>query len=302
MAGVLESIVEKISEGNPVLAKKLRKNYKKFSNEHINEAEEFLSIYIKYLESISKNIDYAVDCYLKMSGDMFFERMKFLESGKYSNRSYKDVDEKIYGNPEIMDYHMHGLTLAQFLWPDQYIRFKFFSDNLLKYTPVNTYLEIGGGHGLYVREAVKLLQNNCQFTVVDISQSSLNICQNLTGGDNVRFILKDIFDYPDTEKFDFITIGEVIEHLEDPLMLLNKIHSILNDIGTVYLTTPVNAPMIDHIYLFNNVDEIKALLGKANFKIVDDVEVYSDELPIELAIKHKIPLMYACFLKKDQLN
>jgi 2-polyprenyl-3-methyl-5-hydroxy-6-metoxy-1,4-benzoquinol methylase len=126
----------------------------------------------------------------------------------------------------------------------------------------------------------------------------LNICENLSGGENVNFILKDIFEYPDTDKYDFITVGEVIEHLEDPLRLLNKIHTILNDNGTVYLTTPVNAPMIDHIYLFNNVDEIKTLLTKANFKIVDDVSAYSEDIREELAVKHKIPLMYACFLKK----
>ncbi|MEO8514078.1 MAG: class I SAM-dependent methyltransferase [Ignavibacteria bacterium] len=298
MPEILEYIVNKISEANPISAKKLKRNYSKFSDQHLTEAEEFLNLYSVYLNSISRNIDYAVDCYLKMTSDMFTERMKFLETGEYSNKFYKDVDEKIYSNPEIMDYHMHGLAIAQFLWPDQYIRFRFFSDNLLKYSPVNSYLEIGGGHGLYVREAVKLLESKTDFAVIDISQSSLNICENMSEGENVNFILKDIFEYHEEAKFDFITIGEVIEHLEDPLKLLNKIHSILNTGGSVYLTTPVNAPMIDHIYLFNNVDEIKELMMKANFKIIEDVAVYSEDLPEELAIKHKIPLMYACFLKK----
>ena len=295
----LEYIINKISEANPVSAKKLKKNYAKFSKEHISEAEDFLNLYSAYLGKINKNMDYAIECYLKMTGDMFIERMKFLETGEYANKSYKDVDEKIYSNPDIMDYHMHGLAIAQFLWPDQYTRFRFFSENLLKFAPIKNYLEIGGGHGQYVREAVKQLGSNCNFTVIDISQSSLNICENLAGGENVKFILKDIFDYNDSEKYDFITVGEVIEHLEDPLSLLKKIHSFLNDNGTVYLTTPVNAPMIDHIYLFNNVNEIKGLLKKANFKVIDDIQEYSEDLPQELAEKHKIPLMYACFLKKD---
>ncbi len=299
MPEILEYIVNKISDANPVSAKKLRRNYSKFTEQHRQDAENFLVLYSKYLGSISKNIDYAVECYLKMTSDMFSERMKFLETGEYSNKLYKDVDEKIYSNPEIMDYHMHGLSIAQFLWPDQYIRFRFFADNLLKYEPVENYLEIGGGHGLYVREAIKILGSKTNFTVVDISQSSLNICQNMSTGENVNFILKDIFDYNEDEKFDFITVGEVIEHLEKPLELLNKIHSILNTNGTVYLTTPVNAPMIDHIYLFNNVKEIKDLLEEANFKIADDIAVYSEDLPEELAIQHKIPLMYACFLKKS---
>lgn len=299
MPGILEYIINRIADANPVSAKKLRKNYKKFSAQHVKDAEEFLELYSLYLNSISKNIDYAVECYLKMTGDMFLERMRFLETGEYSNKLYKDVNEKIYSNPDIMDYHMHGLAIGQFLWPDQYIRYRFFSDNLLKYEPVRNYLEIGGGHGLYLREAVKQLGEKCDFTVIDISRSSLNICENMSPERNVKFILKDIFEYHDSDKFDFITVGEVIEHLEDPLKLLDKMHSILNDNGTVYLTTPVNAPMIDHIYLFRNVNEIKELLNKADFKIVEDVQAYSEDLPEELAIEHKIPLMYACFLKKN---
>jgi hypothetical protein len=107
MSEILEHIVNKISEANPVSAKKLRKNYSQFSREHIDKAEDFFNLYSDYLNRIHKNIDYAVDCYLRMTGDMFYERMKFLETGEYSNKSYKS-DEKIYSNSEIMDYHSMG--------------------------------------------------------------------------------------------------------------------------------------------------------------------------------------------------
>jgi len=295
----LENIINKISEANPLAGKKLKRNFPLYSGEHKQKAEEFFNRYSEYLRSLNKTIDFAVDCYLKMIGDMFHERINFLESGKYSNTSYKEVEEKIYSKPEIMDYHMHGLILAQFLWLDQFVRFKFFSDNLLKHKPVKKYLEVGGGHGLYVGEAVKLLGSEIEFEVVDISQSSLNICMNLVHGRNVNFVLKDIFEYNDSDKFDFITAGEVVEHLEDPLSLLMKLNDLLDDSGTVYLTTPVNAPMIDHIYLFNSVAEIRTLIEKANLKIVDETQAYSDLMPEEQVIKHKIPLMYACFLKKQ---
>src|SRR5437016_1649634 len=149
---ILEYVVEKIAESNPLASKKLRKNLRKFTYEHKKKADDFLTIYLDYLNSIDKSIDFAIDCYLKMTGDMFYERIKFLETGRYSNKSYKEVEKKIYGNSEIMDYQMHGLILAQFLWPDQYIRFTFFADNFLKYKPIKRYLEIGGGHGLYIAE------------------------------------------------------------------------------------------------------------------------------------------------------
>jgi 2-polyprenyl-3-methyl-5-hydroxy-6-metoxy-1,4-benzoquinol methylase len=298
MQSQIEYAVNKIAAENPVAGKKLKKNFTKFTDEHKKKADEFLAGYTKYLSSINKSIDYAIDCYLKMTGDMFYERIKFLETGRYANNSYKEVEQKVYSNPDVMDYHMHGLILAQFLWPDQYIRFTFFSDNLSGFKPIRRYLEVGGGHGLYVSEAIRLLGKETEFDVVDISQSSLNICKGIISNDNVNFVLKDIFEYSDSEKFDFITIGEVIEHLENPLELLKKLHSMMKENAKMYLTTPVNAPMIDHIYLFNNVDEIKALLNQAGFRIVKYVKAYSDEMPEELAIEHKIPLMYACFLEK----
>jgi len=300
MSSELELIVEKIAEANPVAGKKLRKNFKKFDGEHKQRADDFLRLYSDYLSSISKTIDYSIDCYLKMTGDMFYERMKFLETGEYSNKSYKEVNARVYGNPDVMDYHMHGLILAQFLWPDQYIRFKFFSDNLEKYKPISNYLEVGGGHGVFVAEAVRILGKDTRFVVNDISQSSIELCRNLVKGGNVDFILKDIFEYDDNDKFDFITAGEVIEHLEDPKSLLRKLHNMLNKDGAMYLTTPVNAPMIDHIFLFNDVSEIRQLLNDTGFCIKEEIQAYSDDMPEELAIQHKIPLMYACFLKKSE--
>lgn len=300
MSSELELIVEKIAQANPVAGKKLRRNFKKFDDEHRHRAEDFLKLYTEYLNSINKTIDFSIECYLKMMGDMFYERMKFLETGVYSNRSYKEVNEKVYGVPDVMDYHMHGLILAQFLWPDQYIRFKFFSENLRKYEPIRHYLEVGGGHGVFVAEAVRILGSGTRFVVNDISKSSIELCRNLVKGGDVDFILKDIFEYSEKDKFDFITIGEVIEHLEDPKALLKKLHSMLNDNGSMYLTTPVNAPMIDHIYLFKNVTEIRELLIDCGFRITEEIQAYSDEMPEELAIQHKIPLMYACFLKKSK--
>jgi len=298
MSSPLEYIVARISEQNPVASKKLKKNLTKFSDEHKKNANEFFSLYSEYLNSIGKSIDYAIDCYLKMIGDMFYERLQFLETGRYANESYKDVNARIYSNPEIMDYHLHGLMLGQFLWLDQYIRFKFFCDNLRKYKPITRYLEIGAGHGLYVSEAARQFGEDVAFEVLDISPSSIEICKSLVKGKKINFILSDAFAYESSEKFDFITIGEVIEHLEDPLPLLEKIYDMLCENGNVYLTTPVNAPMIDHIYLFNNIEEIKSLVNKAGFAIVEDIAVYSDDMPEELAVKHKIPLMYACFMKK----
>ena len=108
-----------------------------------------------------------------------------------------------------------------------------------------------------------------------------------------------IFDFDGTEKYDFITIGEVIEHVEDPKALMQKLGELLTENGTIYVTTPANAPMIDHIYLFHDAEDIRSFLKDAGFKIVEDRAVFAENMEEKKAIKHKVPLMYAAFIQKS---
>ncbi|MBC7643004.1 MAG: class I SAM-dependent methyltransferase [Flavobacterium sp.] len=245
-------------------------------------------------------IDFGVTCYLHMIDDMLEERYNFLRTGQYSNTSFEAVEKRVYGDSKIMDYHMHGLVLAQFLWFDQYDRILFFMDNFKKYKlHTNNYLEIGGGHGLYINQAIKILPEITHFEMVDISQSSLNLAKGILDTDKIKFYLKNIFDFSSSEKYDFVTMGEVLEHVEQPLELLKKAAELLNEDGVFYITTPINAPMIDHIYLFSNEQEIREMIHAANFEIIDEKIVISEKITSEKAAKQKVPIMYAAFLKKQ---
>jgi SAM-dependent methyltransferase len=268
-------------------------------NEYKIAANAFFDKYFNYLNRNNIEIDFGVNCYLHMISDMLEERVKFIREGRYSNSSFDDVEKRIYGNPEIMTYHMHGLVLAQFLWFDQYERLLFFSENLKKYhNNIQKYLEIGGGHGLYINEAITLIPETSQFDLVDISQSSLDLAKGIVNNNRINYYLKNIFDFSDDEKYDFITMGEVLEHVEDPLSLLQKIANLLSTAGVCYITTPINAPMIDHIYLFNNEDEIRDLFKKANFEIIEERIVISEKIAQKQASKRKVPVMFAAFIKK----
>ena len=294
----LELILNKIASKNPNHFSKLEANLA-LDNDYKITANNFFDKYLNYLNRNNIAIDFGIDCYLHMISDMLDERLKFIREGKYSNSSFDDVEKRIYGNPEIMTYHMHGLVLAQFLWFDQYERLLFFSKNLKKHhNNIQKYLEIGGGHGLYINEAISLLSESNQFDLVDISQSSLDLAKGIVDNNRINYYLKNIFDFSDDEKYDFITMGEVLEHVEDPLSLLQKIANLLSKDGVCYITTPINAPMIDHIYLFNNEDEIRDLFKKATFEIIEEKIVISEKITQNQASKHKVPVMYAAFIKK----
>jgi len=301
MATSLERILDEIKLKNPNHAAKLEAHLLVLDQKHKDSANFFFDKYYRYLEQNQMNLDFGVDCYLHMIEDMLEERLKFIREGKYSNASFADVEKRIYGNPEIMTYHMHGLVLAQFLWFDQYERILFFTDNLKKYaSDANTYLEIGGGHGLYMLEAFQLLANIQKFDLVDISQSSLDLAKGIINEEAIHYYLKNIFDFTEEQKYDFITMGEVLEHVEDPLSMLQKISNLLTENGVCYITTPINAPMIDHIYLFSNATEIRDLFGAAGFEVIEEKIVISEKITEKQAVKFMVPVMYAAFIKKQK--
>ncbi len=292
----LDYIAKAVSVKNPVTYKKLAKSLKRVGPSHGQLANEFFAKYVQYLATRQLTLDYGVGCFLQMVADMLIERQKFLETGSYANSSYEAVDKAIYSNPEIMDYHMHGLVLAQFLWPDQFERYCFFRDFFDSGVPVQNYLEIGGGHGLYVMAARQMLGVDTRMVVVDISQSSLDLAQGILADSSIEFIHSDLFKFDTPTKFDFITMGEVLEHVEDPHRMLEHLKSLLAPGGRIFLTTPANAPMIDHIYLFRDEDEIRALLHDTGFVIEREHLCYAEEVTPELARHFKLPLMYAAFL------
>src|SRR5262249_39102383 len=153
-------------------------------------------------------------------------------TGKYPNTSFEEVNRAIYSNPEIMQQHMHGLVFAQFLWPDQYHRFQFFCDSFPKYAAgIRRYLEIGGGHALYVSKAAQLLPATASIDVIDISPTSLEMARTIAGDQRIRFKEGNVFDLDESKRFDFITMGEVLEHVEAPHDLLAKLRRLLEPDG-----------------------------------------------------------------------
>jgi SAM-dependent methyltransferase len=110
----------------------------------------------------------------------------------------------------------------------------------------------------------------------------------------------NIFDFPPGAQYDWITMGEVIEHVEQPLDLLRKARSLLAPSGRAYITAPANAPTLDHIYLFREEEEIRGMLREAGFAVEREVLMYSEDLPVEQARARKVALMYGAVVKNAE--
>jgi len=90
----------------------------------------------------------------------------------------------------------------------------------------------------------------------------------------------------------------VLEHVEDPLKLLIRLHGLLSNQGHLFITAPTNAPAIDHIYLFRNVGEIRDVIRAAGLEIVDEISLCAEDVSLEKAETLNLTVLYGAFLQK----
>jgi len=296
---IINTIINYIQEKSPRHAKKLRQRLGALDDDFFTRSEAFFSTYQNILKVDNKTLEYGTDNYLQMVNDYVFEQVRFMQSGVYSCTSFEDAYEQVYSKPEVMEYYMSGLIMSQFLWKHHYDMFRFFTDNLSAQSGnVQRYLEVGGGHGIHLLEAIRMLGNNVHYDLIDISESSIQLAKKFLNGQPVHYHLQDIYAYNVAEKYDFITMGEVLEHVEQPVKLLEKLHTMLHDSGRLFITVPGNAPAIDHIYLFHNQRHIIETAANARFEVTKDLLLYSEDVSEQEAIEKKVPFLYGAFLKK----
>jgi hypothetical protein len=300
-ATYLNTIIDYIGKKNPMQYKKLKKTIPFDDAEFVSRAETFFKAYDDILIKENKDMSFAVDCYLKMCSDMMVEQITFMETGAYTSTSFDEVNARVYSNDEIMSYHMNGLLVSQYLWDHHYKVLQFFINNIDKFSEgVKNVLEVGGGQGLFTNEVFRHFKSNINFTMVDVSETSIGIHKNFVKGHKVNYVHEDVMKYFTDEKFDFIIMGEVLEHVEEPLELMKKLHSLGSDNVTAFITVPCNSPMIDHIYLFRNPAEIVALFNKAGWEVALEIVVSSENKKNVMVDDPKVPVKHAAFLKKKK--
>lgn len=201
-----------------------------------------------------------------------------------------------------MSQYMVGLQLSGYIWKSHLTMHRWFRNKLKSFAGTN-YLEIGPGHGQYFLEAVNM-QGFEHYYRIDLSESSLNLtldwCRRFRkeGIDNYEMILDNFPEHTFEQKFDAVCMSEVLEHLEKPMDHLKKIFEITNDGADVYILVPINAPAIDHIYLFHNVEEVFDMVKDAGFTIKDHICSTGNDISYEKAVKKKSAVNLALHLVK----
>lgn len=299
----IEYLKNKIFEKSPFQQKKLEDFFSKQDEKFNQDFELFLEEYIGYLNKNSMTIEYGIDAYLKMVNDMFKSQIKFMRTGKYPVINTTEAIDNVYNDKTEMLSYMIGLALSQYLWSTHYEMFNHLKEELrINTKEIKNYLEIGPGHGLFLKNAIDILDEDTNMTAIDISPISLEVSKSIIEyfypNKNIKFINEDMLKLDLDSNCDFIVMGEVIEHVETPELLLKKISKLLSQNGKAFLSTCVNCPAIDHVYHFHTVDEIRDMFKRCGLKIVSEKVLPVENLPMCEIEDKKITINYSAIVQR----
>ena len=267
--------------------------------------KELATIMERYIYIAQKNgdtIPFMAESYAFFLDETEKEERYFYSEGHYRYSKLEEVLHSVYDDEVYMKKYMTGLAVSLLLWPQHKRFFAFFRTFLQKHgKSKGVYLEVGAGHGVFCLEAIRAGVFS-RYDVVDLSETSLDLTKKMTAEfvdtNDIRFIHADFLNFESKEQYDAISISEVLEHVETPQEFLDKSRKLMKDNGCLYLTTCINAPEIDHIYLFRTIQEVEDLFASAGLGIDEKLYVPYKNTTIERSERQKLPINVAYILKK----
>jgi len=263
-----------------------------------------LCLFLTYCNRNGLDSEYMCESYLTLVEDTISEQIYFNKHKHYRYSSFQEVAQKVYFDPEYMDRYMHGLAISTFLWPNHVRITRYFKQTLPK-RAVGSYLEVGPGHGQFLMMAMQECSYD-SYLGVDISATSIKQTRNVIDyflpelRDTVRLDTRDFLAKDDLQanSFDAIVAGEVVEHVEQPELFLKQIAALAKADAHIFLTTCINTPAIDHIYLWRTPQELETMIQDCGLTIRDRLTLPYQGKSLDEAIAEDLSVNFAFLLSK----
>jgi ubiquinone/menaquinone biosynthesis C-methylase UbiE len=257
-----------------------------------------------YLRLRGLSIDDIADCYLTIVEDTLAEQMHFLRHKKYRCSTYAEVAAHVYHDRGYMNKYMYGLLISAFFWPNHLRVARFFRDSLPK-GKGGRYLEVGPGHGYFMMTSAACGAFE-SLTGVDISSASVEqtkaIIEHFAPDAAAACCVRqgDFLeaDWLAENSCDAVVMGEVIEHVEQPAAFLRRVAEISKPDAFIYVTTCINAPAVDHIYLWRSPEELEQMIRECGLSIESALRLPYEGLSLEQTRAADLPIVVAYVLRK----
>jgi 2-polyprenyl-3-methyl-5-hydroxy-6-metoxy-1,4-benzoquinol methylase len=298
----LDQVVEIIGRQNPLQKKRIRAFLSARDETYWDFAESLSATLVSRLMATPDAAESTALAYNRMCMDFVKEQIRFKKTGSYLIDDATVANEQVYSKPEVMRDYMVSLLLTYMFWPNQYAMLQFLED-YWRGLEVTRYLDIAPGHGLFTVKAVQRWPD-LEATVIDISETSLGVARTILSAfdidtSKIEFVHGDFLKTNlAADGFDFITMGEVLEHVNDAPEFLVRARELLKPDGSLYMTTCANCPAVDHVYHFHTVREIRELVEGAGLRIVDEIALPAEPFAEDQWEKELVTINYAAILKR----
>lgn len=238
------------------------------------EIEELENL-VEWAKKSGFTLERVAEGYTTLVMDTMKEQFFFNKHGRYRYSKFEDVAAKVYHDPDYMERYMLGLALSSYLWPNHAAMRRHFEQHLPD-SGGGTYLEIGPGHGFYMKRALqsggfqRYLGIDLSATSIALTRSVLeHFCPEEASMVELREanFLVDDFEGPVTG----VVMGEVLEHVEEPELFLARIRKLVAPNAFIHITTCLNSPAVDHIKLFKTHQEVETMFEEQGLEIKDSL-------------------------------
>lgn len=240
-----------------------------FGTGWIREFEECVARVFPSEEALSA----AAKGYALFVLDLLRAQKKFDKEHTYENKTYAEAAEQVYFDTDYMlSQYLPALLLSHYLWPHHYFQARFFDSAFVAQMQLRQpvrFAEIGVGTGLYSRRVLQQIPwaSGVGF---DISPAAKGFAEAHLSAfavrDRYNVALRDVLSEP-IEPCEWLVCVEVLEHLEDPVAFLRALRAALRPGGRAFITAALNAPHVDHIYLYQKVEDVIDELRTAGFAL-----------------------------------
>lgn len=297
-SSLLSQLIRTISGARPRHGDYLIEAKAGLDDHELTDAERYLG----YLLDQDEDIGSLSAAYCALLDETIEEQLFFQRNQRYRYQTFAEVSDLVYFDEAYMHNYMVGLAISLYLWPNHRAIRRFFNERLPTDCTGN-YLEIGPGHGNFLLRAMRETSYS-NFTGVDVSPTSISLTKKIVQSalpektDQLTLILADFLssDLP-CSHYDSIVMGEVLEHVEDPQSMLDRIAELLSPEGFSFMTTCMNAPELDHIYLYRKESEVSDMISKAGLEVVQSLNLPHHGYSLDQCIKLNLPINVAYELK-----
>jgi 2-polyprenyl-3-methyl-5-hydroxy-6-metoxy-1,4-benzoquinol methylase len=296
---LVNSLVDEITEQYPVHRAFLEQAIGTATPEEVDQ----LAGYLEFCLSKGLTLDYLTESYLTILGDTLDEQLYFRDHGNYRHSTFAEVAESVYHDRDYMDRYMYGLAITNFVWPNHVAMARFLRETLPR-DKAGRYLEVGPGHGFLLLSAIEIGSFD-DFLGVDLSAASVEQTQTIVDHFHpdapARVELQDFLEADDLApgSFDAIVMGEVLEHVEQPEVFLRRIAELAKDDAFIFITTCINAPAVDHIYLWRSTDELEEMIEASGLSIKEPLRLPYEGKSLEESREQALPINVAYVLAKS---